>query len=124
MTRSEIDLIRHAIELLHKVVAYDEPRAGNPAPRNCPVTMFVKHYLTTEPASDVATAELWRFFSEIVAARELTPLTKQVFLRQLSAVMESVFGVRKSHNIERTSRRVRGFRGVGIRLETCPPVTL
>jgi len=48
-------------------------------------------------------------------------MRKAAFLRQLPAELEAIFGVRKSHSIERRGRRVRGFRGVGIRLDTCPP---
>jgi hypothetical protein len=32
-----------------------------------------------------------------------------------------LFGLRKCHHIERGVRRVRVFRGIGIRLDTCPP---
>jgi len=51
MTRSEIDLIRHALEILHKLVPDDEPRAVYPAPRRCPVILFARHYLVRRTKS-------------------------------------------------------------------------
>jgi hypothetical protein len=47
-------------------------------------------------------------------------MRRAVFLRQLPAVMESIFGTRKCHSIERGGRLLRGFRGVTIRLDDCP----
>ncbi len=51
-------------------------------------------------------------------------MRKAAFLRQLPAVMQAVFGVRKSHAVERAGRRVRGFRGINLRLDAGPPAVV
>jgi hypothetical protein len=117
MKRSELNSIRSAIEILHRLVPDDEPRATNPAPRRCPVALFAKRYLAREPASDLTSAELWQFFGEVAATGEVEPLSKSEFLRRLPAVLQAVFDVRKSHAVEREGRHLRGFKGVGIRLD-------
>jgi hypothetical protein len=120
MTRSEIKQLHRALELLHQLVRKDEqPVADNLAPGSCPVKCFAKCYLMREPAQDVTSAELWRFFVEVAASGQVLPLSKAEFLRRLPGVMEGLFGALKSHNIEREGHRVRGFRGVGIRLDDC-----
>jgi hypothetical protein len=120
MTSKETDLIRRAIELLHQLVPPEEPYASGPAPRRCPVLLFVERYLEREPGSDMTSAELWRFFSEVVEAGELEPLTKSAFQRALPGAMEVAFGVKKCHSIKRGRQTVRGFKGVGVREEACP----
>jgi len=70
-----------------------------------------------DPTTDVTSAELWRFFAEVAASGEVRPLPKAEFLRRLPAVMARLFGSLKSHNIVRAGHRVRGFRGVDIRLD-------
>jgi hypothetical protein len=125
MRRSETDLIHRAIELLNRLVPDDKGRADGPAPRRCPVMRFAQEYLAHDPAADVSCSELWRFFREIADAGELPRVPKAAFLRRLPGAMESVFCVRKSHNIERAGRRVRGFKSVTFREEPCPsPATL
>jgi len=124
MTKSEIDLIRRAIELLRQLVQDDKGRVSNPAPRGCPVTRFAEEYLAHDSAADVSCEELWRFFHEIADAGELPPMRKASFLRQLTSVLEAVFNVRKCHNVMRAGRRVRGFRGIDVRLDDSPPVVL
>jgi hypothetical protein len=120
MTRSEMKQIRGALELLHQLVPKDEqPGADNLAPGSCPVKCFAKRYLIREPTEDVTSAELWCFFAEVAASGQVLPLPKAEFLRRLPAVMEGLFAALKSHNIERVGHRVRGFRGVGIRLDDC-----
>lgn len=51
-------------------------------------------------------------------------MRKAVFLHRLPGAMESAFGARKCHSIERAGRRLRGFRGVGIRLDVSPPAAV
>ena len=114
MTRSELDLIRRALQLLHRLVPDDEPRESYP-PRRCPVAMFADKFLKRDPASHQSSQELWTFFGEVAASGEVEALSKTEFLRRLPAAMEYVFGVRKSHNIEWDGGRVRGFKGVGLR---------
>jgi hypothetical protein len=41
-------------------------------------------------------------------------LSKSQFLRRLPNVLERVFDVRKSHDIERDGHRVRGFKGINL----------
>lgn len=72
-----------------------------------------------EPSSDLTSDELWIFYSEVAASGEVGILSKPVFLRRLTPVMDVVFGVRKCHSVLRDSRCLRGFRGVGIRMEPC-----
>src|SRR6266576_6066665 len=115
MTRSELDLICRAIHLLRRVVPDDgEPHAVD-APSRCPVMAFAKRYLVRDPNSEVTSVELWQFFSEAAASAELEPRSKSEFLRCLPNVLEMAFGVRKSHDIQRSAGRVRGFKGVGFR---------
>jgi hypothetical protein len=87
------------------------------------VAVFARRYLLREPASDLTSAELWKFFAEVSASGELEPLSKAAFLSRLPGIMELTFGTRKSHNVQRGGRRLRGFRGVGIRLDACAPAT-
>jgi hypothetical protein len=121
MTLQEHDLIRRALELLHRLVPPEEAVAAHPVRRDCPVVLFVRRYLVREPGSDLTSKELSKFFAEVSASGELEPLSKAEFLSRLPGIMELTFGTRKSHNIQRAGRRVRGFRGVGIRLDTCAP---
>jgi hypothetical protein len=95
MTKSEIDLIRRALEVLRRLVPDSEPRAGDPVQRRCPVAAFAKTYLTLDPACDISTAELWRFYKEIAAAGELEPLTQRAFERALPGAMAATFAVKK-----------------------------
>ena len=120
MTSQERDLIRRALDLLHRVMPPEEPYAGYPVRRDCPVALFNRRYLQREPASDLTSRELWKFFAEVSASGELEPLSKAEFLSRLPGIMELTFGLRKSHNVQRAGRRLRGFRGVGIRLDACP----
>ena len=124
MTSQESELIRSALALLHRLVPPGEPHASDATPRRCPVNLFVKKYLVRDPASDLTTVELWRFFSEISTSGELEPRPKAEFLRCLPGAMQSVFGAHKCHSIERNGRRLRGFRGVNIRLDGSPPAVL
>jgi hypothetical protein len=122
MTRTEFNLIKRALELLHRLVPDDgEPHAVDLAPRRCPVAMFAKKFLIRDLANDVTSQELWQFFGEVFASGELEALSKSEFLRRLPGVMASTFDVRKSHNIQRSGHRLRGFRGVGVRLDASPP---
>jgi len=82
---------------------------------------FAQNYLIGEPASDLTTAELWRFYQEVAEAGELPPLAKQAFQTVLPAAMEAVFGVKKCHHLERGGHQVRGFKGVEIRSVALPP---
>ena len=118
MTAQEIDLIRRALELLHRLVPPDERHGGGPATRPCPVTQFAAQYLMRDPGRDVTCAELWRFYREIAAAGELEPLSKSQFLRALPAAMDGAFGAKKSHSVERGAVKLRGFRAVTIRENT------
>ena len=116
MTKSEINLIHRAIDLLQKLVSPEEPQAGGPAPRRCPVTEFVTNCLMRDPAQDVTTTELWHLYGEISDAGELEPLAKHEFLRALPGVMKAALGVRKCRAIRRDGQVVRGFKCVGIRV--------
>ena len=117
MTSQECDLIRHAIETLRRLLPDDQGRAGDSAPPRCPVTRFVQEYIAPDPDADLACGELWKFFQEVAQSGELPPMRKAAFLCRLPGVMEAVFNARKCHHIERGGHRVRGFRGVGIRLD-------
>jgi len=121
MTKSEIDLISSALELLHKLVPDDPLCAYDPTPRRCPVEAFARHYLMREPGSSVTSSELWQFYAEIAASGELELLTKGEFLHHLPRAMDAVFGIKKSHDIKRAGGRQRGFKGVGISEETSGP---
>jgi hypothetical protein len=96
----------------------EEPHPGGPAPRRCSVTKFAAQYLMRDPAQDMTSAELWRFYSEIAAAGELEALTRQEFLRALPGAIEVTFGVEKCHAIRRDGQTLRGFKSVTISEET------
>lgn len=121
MTRNEIDLIRRALTLLHKLIPDDEPREVNPVTRRCPVVLFAKRFLARDPASDLTSQELWQFYAEVAAAGELEPLTKQEFLRALPGAMAAAFGVNKCHSIERDGQTLRGFKSVTVREHALGP---
>lgn len=114
MTKSEIDLLRRALELLRRVVPDSDEICAVDSPRRCPVTKFAKKFLARDSDSDVTSAELWQFYSELVAGRELEAVTKSVFLRSLSGTLEATFGVKKSHSVMRNGHRQRGFRGINL----------
>jgi hypothetical protein len=120
MTTQQTDLVRRALSLLNGLVPSGEPCACDGRPRRCPATQFAARYLIREAAGDMTSQELWRFFVEVTTSGELEPLSKAEFLRRLPAAMESVFGARKCHGIDRAGRRVRGFRCIGIRLDADP----
>jgi hypothetical protein len=124
MTRCELDLIRRSLELLHRLVPDVEPRAVDLTPRRRPLSLFAKRYLVRDPARDLTSAQLWEFYAEVVASGEVDPLSRPEFLRRLPAVMESLYNVRKSHNIQRSGGRVRGFKGITIREHVFPPTAL
>jgi hypothetical protein len=119
MTQTELNSIRCALELLHRLVPEDEPRGTNPRMRN-PVLLFARHYLMRQPGTQISTAELWQFYREIVEGGELEPLTKQVFERALRGAMEMTYGVKKSHNVKCGDGMVRGFRNIAIREVALP----
>ena len=121
MTRSELDLIRRALQLLHKIVPDEEIREVHPVHRQCPVISFARRYLARQPGADITSAELWQFYAEVAAAGELEPLTRQEFLRALPGAMAAAFGVNKCHGIQRDGRTVRGFKNVGVREQSLAP---
>jgi hypothetical protein len=115
MNENEIAVINRVITLLRTLTV--EPRDSGTTPSQCPVALFAKQFLVNDPEDDVSCSELWTFYREIADARELPPMRETVFLRQLPTVMQTVFNAKKSHAIERVGRRVRGFRGVTIKLD-------
>jgi hypothetical protein len=119
MTRAEIKRIRRALELLLQrlVLKVQPPAADNLASGTCPVRCFAKRYLKCEPTEDVTSSKLWSLFADVAASGQVRVLPRAEVFRRLQAVMEALFGSVKSHNIERRGHRVRGFRGVGIRLD-------
>lgn len=116
MKKSEIAIIKRAIALLHSLT--DEPCAVDSVPRSCAVSVFARRYLVRDPKNSLTCQEISQFYAEVAASGEVEPLGKAEFLRRLPGVMQAVFGVRKSHAVECERRRVRGFKGVGIRLDT------
>jgi hypothetical protein len=124
MTRTELDLVRRALHLLHKLVPDDEPRACDLTPQRCPVVLFAKRYLVRQPGANMTSDELWRFYAEVVNAGELEPLTRQEFLRALPGAMAAAFGLRKCHTVQRDGQILRGFKSVTIREEPCPATAL
>jgi len=113
MTKTELVRINRAITVLQSLI--EKPHEGGRTLHASPIEHFVREYLAPDPGSDFGCLELWQFFHEVVAAGELEPLPKSTFLRQLPAVMEAVYNLKKSHHIERLGHRVRGFRGVNSR---------
>ena len=116
MTNTEIQAVRRAVTLLSSVI--DEPQESLPVPWQSPIRRFVRDYLAPDPKADLSCEEAWQFFQEIVQAGELQVMRKAIFLRRLPLVMQESYAVRKSLGIMREDHRVRGFRGVGIRMDT------
>ena len=79
-----------------------------------PITDFAHRRLILDYNGDVSCGEPWVSYSGIAATGELPKLEKSKFFRRLPTVMRLVHKVRKSHNILREGRRVRGFRGVNL----------
>ena len=122
MKPSEEQIIRRAIALLSSLI--DEPQVCAGIPWRSPVRMFVQEYLAPNPDADISCAELWSFFQEIVQSGELQPMRKSAFFRQLPTTMEAAYQVRRCHNVMRSGRRVRGFKGISIRMDAgCPAVS-
>jgi hypothetical protein len=111
--KTEIATVNRAIAMLRSLT--DPPHEREPVPRPSPIRRFAQEYLAPDPDADFGCDELWKFFQEVVQAGELPPMRKAAFLRQLPAVMAEVYNLRKCHNVERSGRRVRGFRGVSNR---------
>jgi hypothetical protein len=123
MKSTEVQAVRRAIALLRSLI--DEPQECAGIPSCSPVRRFVRDYLVADASADLTCAEAWQFVQEVAQAGELQPMRKAAFLRQLPTMMEVAFHVRRCHNILRSGSRVRGFRGVGIRMDTgVPPVKL
>jgi len=122
MTSTEVQAVRRAIALLRSLI--DEPQECAGIPWCSPVRHFVRDYLVADASADLTCEEAWQFFQEIVRAGELSPMRKAIFLRQLPLLMESVLHVRKCHHMQRGGRCVRGFKGVGIRMDIGKPVAV
>ncbi len=120
MTTPEIKIIKQALNILHRLIPDDEPRAVDLTPRRCPVQAFAKRYLERAPDKDMTTEEIGAFYSEVAAAGEAERLSRGAFLRVLPGAMAAVFGLRKSHAIKRDGKTMRGFRGVTIREQAIP----
>jgi hypothetical protein len=115
MTKIESETIRRVVQLLQRFLPEYEPRMVPSTTRSSPVFRFAKEYLAPDTSDELSCHDLWRFFSEIVAAGDLPPMPKTAFFRELPAIMESVFGVKRSHSIKRAGKTVRGYKGVTIR---------
>src|SRR5712664_912838 len=121
MKKTEIELIRHAINLLSEVAADDEPRATDTMRRDCPVLAFVERYLEKEPLSELSSNECWQFFAEVASAGDLPLIRRSLFLYRLPIAMKAVYNIGKSHNVRQGAGRVRGFRGISIREKELQP---
>jgi hypothetical protein len=102
MTKTEVQAVRRAISILGSQI--DVPVECAPVPRQSPVRRFVEDYLVADPNADLSCDEIWKFFQEVVAAGELSPMRKAVFLRQLPILMQEAVQARKSHHIWREGR--------------------
>ena len=115
MNELEIETLKRAVSMLQKLIA------GNKQ-GDCPVAAFARDYLSNDDATkDVSCEELWALCSEISAAGYLTPLRKIIFYRRLPGAMAAVFKVRKSKNLMREGKHVRGFLGIAYREEFPEP---
>jgi len=115
MTKSKVQTVRRAIRLLCSLI--DQQQDCGPLPRHNPVRRFVEEYLVADATAEITCQEVWAFFKEVVQAGELPPTRKAVFFRELPSCIEAAFHVRKCHHVQRDGHRVRGFKGVGIRME-------
>jgi hypothetical protein len=118
MTAEELDLIRQAVDLLHRLVAPGGNGIPKPVTHQSPVIRFVERYIRRDAQDDLTCAELWRFYSEIAVVDELEAVSRSEFFRLLPATMEKTFGVKKCHGILRDGVRLRGFRSVTLREDT------
>lgn len=113
MTKSELETIQNAIQLLERLIPKKEEPDIAGISRSS-VYRFTKNYLTQASLGEMSCAELWSFFSEAVAAGMLPSMQKTAFFRELSTAMKLIYGIKKSHNIRREGKTVRGFKGVEI----------
>ena len=116
MTNTQIQTVRRAISLLSALI--DEPKPCAAVPFQSPIRRFVQEFIAPDPKTDLSCAEAWQYFQEVAQAGELQSMRKSIFLRQLPTIMEAAYQVRRSHSIVRSGRRVRGFRGVGIKMDS------
>ena len=115
MQANQKQKIEEAIKVLQSLTR--ESVAATPL-QDDPVRRFVTNYLAADPAGDISCAEAAEFYDEVARAGHLPPMRKTSFLRALPAVVLAVYGSRKSHDVRRDGRWVRGFKGVTVRLDT------
>jgi hypothetical protein len=124
MTKLEHDTIRRTINTLQRMLPDDEPRMIPSSSRKASLIRFTTKYLAATSSGDLSCYELWAFYSEVAAAGRVPPMPKTLFFRELPAALEAAFGLKKSHNVKRNGKPVRGFQGIEILevdLDTAPP---
>jgi hypothetical protein len=119
MTENQFIQLKHAVAIINSVIA-DNPPADHAG--DCPVITFARRHLGhTLLDVDLTCGELWEIYSGILKTGKLPPLQKAEFLHRLPIALAYVFNIKKSHNIMREGRRVRGFRGVIFKVDDTYP---
>ena len=112
MTFQEADLLRDALKSLQRLLPDETLGSRELVSTRSPVLKFAKRYLKRNGLLDIATLELWQLYTEIVAAGDLEPLTRQEFERALPGVMDVLFDLQVCHSIERDGQTTDGFKTV------------
>ena len=100
--------------LLRSVIDNERPAAKPVSAANCPVTAFVRKYLTANQGHYITCAVVNDFYDEVAQTGEFPVLPKSEVFRRLGAAMFNVYGVCKTHALRVDGKYARGFRGVTV----------
>ena len=110
MNENQIAQLNHALAIIRAAII-EQPLTGRTG--NCPVILHVYQRLKPTPRDfDLSCEELWDSYCQHVESGDQPYLQKAEFLRRLPFAINHVFNIKKSHNIIRNGRRVRGFKGL------------
>jgi hypothetical protein len=80
------------------------------------VKEFVTECVEEHDGSNVTIAELYAANGQFCNARQVSKLGEREFQNKISAVIESLFDIRRSHSIERPNGNPRGFRNLRLKV--------
>jgi hypothetical protein len=106
MTTTDLLALRNAIEILETLLPVSLTVS------TCPVMKFVRTCLIADSADNTSSEELLAFFQELAGLGAFPPLSPGVFYRRLGPAIYQTFGIRRSHDIRRKGKSVRGFNSV------------
>jgi hypothetical protein len=108
---NEIELSQ--LERLHRELGRVIASSKRDAAKLCPIQSFVIQKLTNSYGpKDISGEELWALYQEYVLECCTRLMRKVKFQRRIAEVIYHQYGVKRSTNVRRDGRRVRGFLGV------------